>query len=498
MWSAGTSRRRSRCCHCRPAAAVRCRWPRWCRHDDERGVAVSFDLLVTGGTVVFPGRKPEPQSVGISGGRITALIAPGETVTDARNTVDATGLHVFPGIIDCHVHFGFAEPVTEYSTETHYAAMGGFTTIVGYFLSNESYRAVFQRELALAAPRAHVDFAFHCSVANETHLREMGDYVRDFGVTSFKYFMNFKGEEGRYLGLDGTDDGYFYDLLRAAVRLGDPLIVCHTENIEIVNRIRRRYQAEGKTSFRDWCESKPAITEAENLVRAIYFAEKTGARIYIPHVSSELALADYRRHRRDFEHCYLETCPHYLTHTMDMDLGSVYKANPPLRTRADVDALWAALADGTIHVLASDHVPRKRATKEKGIWQASQGFPGTATVLPVVLSEGYHKGRISLARIAEVLCREPARLFDLAPAKGDIRVGADGDLTLVDLDLSRKVDPAELGSHSDYSPYEGWTLKGWPVRTIVRGTTVMDRHKVVGAPGHGRYLHRTRSAAHAG
>jgi dihydropyrimidinase len=451
---------------------------------------VEFDVIIRGGTVVFPHAQQGKLDIGIAKGRIAALIEPGGAIGGARETIEATGLHVFPGLIDAHVHFGFGEPVTEYVTETYYAAQGGIATVVGYFLNSESYLPIFARERGLAEARAHVDFGFHVSTASEAHREEMPAYRNEFGVTSFKYFMNFKGEEGRYLGLDGTDDGFLHDLLADAGRLGWPLIVCHTENIEMVNRIRHRAIAAGKATLRDWCEAKPAVTEAENLVRAMYLAELTGARIYSPHVSCALAVEAAKRWRGRHEAIYLETCPHYLTHTLDSDLGSIGKANPPFRTKEDCDAMWAALAEGTIHVLASDHVPRKRATKQKGIWQASQGFPGTATILPVVLSEGYHKSRISLRRIAQVLASEPARLFNLAPAKGDLAIGADGDVTLVDLERVRKVDPIELGSYSDYSPYEGWSLRGWPVRTIVRGVTVMKDHRVVGPQGHGRYLRR--------
>ena len=176
---------------------------------------------------------------------------------------------------------------------------------------------------------------------------------------------------------------------------------------------------------------------------------------------------------------------------MDMDLGSLYKANPPLRSIEDVELLWEALADGTIDCIGADHVPRKRETKEKPIWQATQGFPGTATILPVLLDEGYHKGRIGLQRIAQVFSSTPAKLFDIDATKGDIAVGHDADLTLVDLEHEHVVDPVELGSWSDYSPYEGRTLRGWPVRTIVRGTTVMENHRVVGPGGHGRYIPRS-------
>jgi dihydropyrimidinase len=301
--------------------------------------------------------------------------------------------------------------------------------------------------------------------------------------------MNFKGEEGRYLGLDGTDDGYLYALLEKAASLGDVTIVLHTENIELVNRFRREAQAAGKNTLRDWCLSKPAFTEAESCVRAMMFAEHLGAKIYIPHLSSRMALDEVRRWRDRYDNIFVETCPHYLTHTLDSDIGGIGKANPPFRTADDVDALWEGLADGSIDVVASDHVPRKRATKEKPIWQASQGFPGTATILPVLLDQGYHQGRLSLTRIAELLCLAPAAIFGL-PDKGRIAMGMDADLTLVDLERDRVVRAEELGSYSDYSLYDGWSFKGWPVETIVRGLPVMRDGVIVGPGGHGRYLPR--------
>ncbi len=454
------------------------------------------DFVLRGGTVVSPDRAPQQLDLLVEDEKIAGILKPGEPVPQGLPERSAKGLHVFPGLIDAHVHFGLSgEKITEYATETRHAAQGGFTTVMGYFLNNEAYTEVFKRESEYARTRAHIDYAFHFSTANELHIKELESYVRDYGVTSFKYFMNFKGEEGRYLGLDGTDDGYFYDLLKEAARVGGKsgkvTIVCHTENIELVNRIRRRIQAEGRDTLKDWSASKPAITEAESCLKAMYFAEHLGARIYIPHLSTRMALDEVRRWRSRYAEVLVETCPHYLTHDEDSNLGSIGKANPPFRSADDVNALWEGLADGSIQVVGSDHVPRKRASKEKGMWQASQGFPGIATILPVLLSEGYHKGRLSLQRVCDVVTAGPARVFNLAPAKGRIAVGADADLTLVDLGKERVVKAEELQSYADYSLYDGWTLKGWPVQTVVRGTTVMQDAKVIGPEGHGRYLRRS-------
>ncbi|MGE0311740.1 MAG: dihydroorotase family protein [Lautropia sp.] len=456
---------------------------------------MAADFVLRGATLVDRNCDAEPLDLLVVDGRIAGRLAPGTPVAEGMPTMRADGLHVFPGLIDAHIHFGFGEKITEYQTETVYAAQGGFTTVLGYFLNNEAYTDVYVREQEYARTRAHVDYAFHFSTANELHIRELEDYVRSYGVTSFKYFMNFKGEEGRYLGLDGTDDGYLYALLEEAARVGGVTVVCHTENIELVNRIRRRFQAEGRDTLKDWSASKPAFTEAESCVRAMVFAEHLGAQIYIPHLSTRMALDEVRRWRARYDRVYVETCPHYLTHDEDADIGSLGKANPPFRSADDVEAMWEGLRDGSIDVVASDHVPRKRATKERPLWLASQGFPGTATILPVLLDEGYHKGRLSLRRIVEVLTRAPADIFNLLPAKGTLDVGADADLTLVDLERRRVVDAAELGSYSDYSLYEGRELRGWPVRTIVRGEVVMDEGRIVGAPGHGRYIARSPGAA---
>ena len=452
---------------------------------------MNTEFVIRGGKLVDSECDGSPMDLLIRDGKVAARLPPHTWSDGSVPTVSAEGLFIFPGLIDAHVHFGFAEKITEYESETKYAAQGGITTVLGYFLNNEAYADVFQREQEHARTRAYVDYAFHFSAASERHISELRSYVEGYGVTSFKYFMNFKGEEGRYLGLDGTDDGYFYDLLATAAGIGDVTMVCHTENIEIVNRIRAKLQAEGRSTLRDWSLSKPAFTEAESCVRAMYFAEHLGAQIYIPHISTRLALDEVRKWRRRYDKIFVETCPHYLTHTDASDLGSLGKANPPFRTADDVEAMWEGLRDGSIDVVGSDHVPRKRATKQKPLWLASQGFPGTATILPVLLHEGHHKGRLSLSRIAEVLSSAPAKIFNVASRKGNLQVGADADITLVDINLTRVVDPAELGSYSDYSLYEGQSLKGWPVRTIVRGETVMVDGKVIGRPGYGQYIFRT-------
>lgn len=448
------------------------------------------DCVLRGGTVVRADHPPQALDILLTDGRIQALMRPGTPVPAGTAERRIDGLHVFPGLIDAHVHFGFGERVTEYETETAHAAIGGFTTILAYLLNNEAYGDVFAREQGFAVPRVHTDYALHFSTASELHLQELPDYVQQYGVTSFKYFMNFKGEEGRYLGLDGTDDGFFYALLERAAGIGGVTVVCHTENIELVNRLRNAQLEAGFETLRDWEAVKPPITEAEATVRAMLFAETLGATIYIPHMSSKMGLDEVRRWRARYDRVYVETCPHYLTHTSDMPLGGMGKANPPLRSAAEREAMWEGLFDGTIDVVASDHCPRKRATKDKSLWLASQGFPGIATILPVLLHEGHHRRGLPLQRIAQLVCRNPARIFGVDTRKGDIAPGMDADLTLVDLNLEKTVRHEDLLSYSDYSIYDGWTFKGWAVETILRGKTIMKDGQLTGTPGDGQYLFR--------
>jgi dihydropyrimidinase len=189
-----------------------------------------------------------------------------------------------------------------------------------------------------------------------------------------------------------------------------------------------------------------------------------------------------------------ETCPHYLVLTKyDHDkVGSLGKVNPPLRDEQSQQLLWEGLRDGSVTCLGSDHstvVPREQKVGGS-IWEAIPGFPGMGMLLPIMLSEGYHKGRISLEQLAGVLCRNNAETYGIYPRKGAIRVGSDADFALVDLEQERVVTPEYMQSAADWGLYDGWNLRGWPTHTIVRGEVVMERGEIVGSPEHGQYIAR--------
>jgi dihydropyrimidinase len=387
------------------------------------------------------------------------------------------------------VHFGLGHP-EDWLTESRAAAQGGVTTVLNYIQSTQSYRIAEPEERERASRESVIDFAIHPIVMNEEQLAEISECVTEHGIQSFKYFANFKGDEGAYMGVAGTDTGFFYALCRAVARHPEALLAVHPENIETIWRIMPEVRASANDDLAAWTLARPDFVEAHDIFTALLFARRTGARMYIPHLTCKEGLDLVRRHRRDGWQVTVETCPHYLTHTFDSPVGTLGKVNPPLRTQADIDALWEGLADGTIQTVGSDHNSRPRAKKTGSIWTASAGFPGVATLLSVMLSEGHHRRGLALERIVELTATNPARIFGFYPRKGTVAVGADADLVLVDLEREMIVDSADSGSRSDFSIWDGWRLRGCPVRTLVRGETVAQDGRVLAKPGHGQWVAR--------
>lgn len=447
-----------------------------------------LDLLLVNGRLVIPESGELGAAVGIAGGRIAAL-ATGDPRPAAREVIDLEGKVVLPGVVDPHTHVTLGPP-DGWFTETRAAAVAGITTVLDFQLLSSSYRDAFPKIREEADRRSCIDYGLHFCPSVEEHLAELDGYVEELGVSSFKFYMNFRGDEGAYLGVAGADDGYLYELCQRVARHARAMLCVHTENIEIVNRLQPRLIAEGREGLHAWAASRPPISEAENVNRAGFFGRETGCPIYVVHLSSAAALHEVRAARAHRTKIYAETCPQYLTHTMDTPLGLIAKANPPLRTRDDVEALWRGIVDGTVDTIGSDHVPRPKAAKAGNTWKASRGGPVLSMILPVLLSEGVHRRGLSLLRVAELVAYNPARLFNLYPRKGTIRVGSDADLTVVDLDLDREVSWQALQSFADYSIYEGQRLRGWPILTIARGKIVARDGKFLGGPGMGQYLPR--------
>jgi dihydropyrimidinase len=448
-----------------------------------------FDTVVTNGKLVLPGRGIHEASLAIKDGKVVGFFD-SNIKLESNEVIDANGNYVLPGVIDPHTHLGMGNGLNDYLTETKCASLGGVTTLINFLLTSEDYDEVYASSKQAGENWGYVDFSFHFGAVTDLHIKNVEKYIKTMGVPSFKLFMNFKGNEGAYLGIQGIDDGYIFDFFNSLTRFSKAIPCIHAENIEVVWRLRNNLQNQPGKDLALWDASRPIFVETENVHRAIYFAEMAQCPVYIVHISGKGSLEEVQSYKLRYDKIYGETCPHYLTHSRDSEVGILGKVNPPLRTSEDIDALWKGIRNGTINTVGSDHVPRRKEAKSGGIWKASAGFPGVGTLLPILLSEGVNKRGISIERIVEITSSNVAKIFSLYPKKGDLSIGSDADLVIIDLNLEKEVHANDLQSYSDFSIYESWKLKGWPVLTMVRGKTVMESGKIVGQEGFGEFIPR--------
>lgn len=462
-----------------------------------------FDLLIRNVDAVLPGSGRTRCSIGVRNGKIAAILGP-EEAADSRDTLDATGLVALPGLIDPHLHLGHGNSIAapevpgDADVETASAAKGGITTFIPYLLSTKPYSEVGQDLIEVTAAGARIDFGYHFIISTEDQLAEVPSYATDFGVPTFKVFMNNRGGEGARLGLPDIDDGFLFRLCEAA-SASNGMVNPHPENIEIAWIMRDRLMQrdpEGQSGLAGWNDSRPDFIEAEAVNRVSYIGEQTGAPIYAVHISSAKALDAGLASRRDGRRLFMETCPHYLTHDVSFAGGDIAKINPPVRTAADRERLWAAVLAGEIDTIGTDHVHRPVTGKSGGIWKASPGCPGMETMLPVLLSEGYHKRGLSLEQIAALTSTNTARIMGLAHRKGALAIGLDADITLVDLDAQWTARHEDTISSAGYTIYDGWKFTGAVTHTYVRGkAVVVDSQLVDGRAGWGTYLERRLSTS---
>lgn len=459
-----------------------------------------MEIVVSGGHVVLPDGVHDAD-IGIRGGTVAALAAPG--LLSGEDVVDVRGLHVFPGVIDPHTHPGNLRPFAlDVEEETRAAAAGGITATFATIKCTRmgqpfrettsaddvcSYDEVFETARGCVDERAHVDVGFSYIIMDDRHAREIPLYAARHGVRSFKFFVGNRGATA-WSGRVGMpvfgDDGTNFVGFREAARAGS-LAMVHAENQQVARALGA--ESEG-ADLRSWASHSPDWCEAEGVRRSAFFAARTGARLYVVHLTSGVGAAEVDRAKRERPGWVVgETCPQYLVLHDTHPAALLAKCSPPVHTRADNEALWRALADGVIDCVGTDHIHQSRAFKvvEGDVWRTNAGVPGHETLLPLLLSAG----RLSLPRVAEVTSANAARAFGVWPRKGAIVVGADADLTIVDLGRRRTVHADELVTSADFTPYEGMKLTGWPVLALLRGRTIMREGRPTGPPT-GRYVWR--------
>lgn len=460
----------------------------------------AYDLIIKDGDVVLSDRGVTRCDVAVTNGKIAGLLEAGASSL-AKEEISARNLVLMPGALDVHLHLGHGKDIArprvpaDAASETAAAAHGGITCFVTYVMSAEPYEEFFDELKSVAEAGARIDFGFHFIIATRQQLASVPRYVQEFGVPTFKLFMNMRGSEGDRLGLPPIDDGFMYELLERLKEAGG-MMCPHPENIEIAWALARRLREkdpDGNGGLATWNASRPPFVEAEAIRRAGYLGQIVGTPVYFVHTSSAEALNAARAVRSSGADIYIETCNHYLTHDVTSELGIVAKVNPPLRNAVDREALWKGLADGTIDSVATDHVHRTTENKRGGIWAASPGCPGLDSFLPVMISEGHHKRGLSLSRIAELVALNPARIMGLAPDKGALTVGSDADIAFLDLNAEYVFGPQFRATDANYSIYDGWKLRGRVVHTMSRGRFVLrDGDLQDDAIGRGRYRARSR------
>ena len=456
------------------------------------------DLVVRGGTLVTAGGSGECD-LGITEGRISQIGG----FPRGKTEIDAAGALVLPGGLDMHVHLSSPEApepgvpawVDDFASGSAAAIAGGVTTIgnMTFPAPGQSLRRALARDLGAARGGAAVDYVLH-PVMYDPSPEALEDLplLASEGHTSLKLFMTSQEFETRA------------SEMIAAVRLAGQhgmLTLIHCEDGALVRFAGGQLLASGRGSLADWADSRPELAERAAVERAVAICEATGSPVYIVHLSSAPALRSARRGRARRLPVFVETRPLYLYLTraaLREPQGARFIGAPPLREPRDVEALWAGLADGSIHTLGSDHAPwllRDKIDDSLDVTTARQGVADLETVMPMLFSEGVRAGRISLSCFVSLTSTNAARLFGLYPRKGTIAVGSDADLVVLDPQLRRTIDGRTMQSNADYSVYDGREVFGWPRFTVSRGEIVLQDGQVTAEPGRGRWLRRGPTVA---
>lgn len=429
-----------------------------------------FDLLLRGGTLVTPSGVAVGD-VGVAGGRIVDVGALDPASAD--QVLDCRGLHVLPGLIDSQVHF--REPGLEHKedlgTGTAAAALGGITAI--FEMPNTKPNTDTEERLTDKVRRGRekswVDFAFFIGATNE-NAPELGRLERLPGCSGVKVFMG--SSTGSLLV---EDDAMLAEVLRSGTRR----VAIHAEDEMRLRERRHLVDGESATAHLHpvWRDDETALRATQRILR---LARRHGRRVHVLHITTAEEAELLARHK---DVATMEVLPqHLVMHAPDCydRLGTYAQMNPPIRGERHQRALWEALRRGVVDVIGSDHAPHTREEKDAGYPKSPSGLTGVQTTVPLLLN-AVHEGKLTLERLVDLLAHGPQRVFGIA-SKGRLAVGYDADLTVVDLKKEHVITDDEQASRVGWTPYAGWKLTGFPVRTIVRGRSVMIDGQLQGAP----------------
>lgn len=460
---------------------------------------MGHDLVIQNGTMVTPEWGRVEADVAADGEVISNVAAPG--TLEGEEVIDAAGQYVLPGAIDPHTHHGIYQGLeSDAETESRSDLVGGVTTIGNYFRRAGSYEEIMDDYFAACEPNYYHDYFFSLGLLSFEHVGEIPYIVDELGITSFKWYMNYKYVAEEKFGVDCQMLDDFGDaFIRALADQDEPTTLgYHSENVEITSSLGDNPYLETEIDedqeyrgYETLVEQFPGYAEAQSMIAGAALARQHDYDdFYAVHISSGRTADELATLKDAGYRLTGETCTHYLTLTTE-ECDERHNVNPPVRSAADRETLWERVADGTISCIGTDHCCNLATDKiGQDVPDSLPGFPSTATMLPLILSEGVNGGRISLERAVEITSTDTAKAFHLFPKKGSIRVGADADLVVVDLEETKTVTPELLKSGADYSPYEGREVTGWPTHTVVRGQVAYADGEIVGERGYGTHVDR--------
>lgn len=482
-----------------------------------------FDTIIKNIQLIRPNVSSVNHSdIGIKDGKI-ASIQPDLNPANAKTVIDGDNNMAFPGLVDAHMHTGIYTHLSEDAvTESRAAAMGGVTSSINYmrtgqYYLNKSgpYRDFFPEVLDISEGKFHVDYAYHLAPMMGSHIDEIELLIEKYGVTSFKIFM-FYGSHGLHGKSDdqsnflmiGPEDKYdmahFEFIMRGIKKAMDNQpdkkdiisLSLHCETAEIMTAYTKLVEQEGKLDgLRAYSASRPPHSEGLAIFIASYLANETDCiNINLLHLSSRKAIDAAMMMQTTFPHINFkrEVTVGHLLLDVDCPNGNFAKVNPPIRPREDVEALWESLKNGHIDWVVSDHACCSKEMKVDGddpdnVFLAKSGFGGTEYLLSGLLSEATKRG-VSPNKVAELVCWNPAQRFGLM-SKGDLDVGFDADIVLVDPNESFVVHSGESESTQGYSPFDGYELTGKVKSTFLRGEKIYENGNIIGKAS-GKYLKR--------
>lgn len=460
---------------------------------------MTYDTVITNSHIILPQGMID-KNILIDEGKIVGFT---NDTPACDNKINGNGLISVPGPIDTHVHYGVYSPINEAAkTESHAAAIGGITTMMRMLRLKDPFSNSLQAQLDASSYSHYIDYAIHASVFTPQQINEMNICVEK-GITSFKIYMNLGGEVGHvYMDIPpnssklvesqvNVTNEIVEQTVKTAASLGCPILV-HAEDYESCGCGIKTAKEKNQDGLSAWSNSRSPEFEAKAIKTVSKYGRDYDCVIYFAHIGSERALAQIEEEKKLGTKIFVETCPHYLSLSYDKQEGYLAKVMPPIRTENDNKAVWNALSKNQIDTIGTDHVANQLKLKLAGddVWGALAGFPGIGTVIPILLNDGVNQNRITLEQFVQFTSQNAAKIFGMYPQKGTLEKNSDADITMIDLKKEKKVTSDLFGGFSDYIVYEGRNLKGWPVKTIVRGEIVADDFEIIGKLGHGKLVER--------